>query len=181
MQGQSASPMSDGSPSSRGQWQQSGVVLWPVVLKARTSDGTDVNLLVLDVQDFDGAGANRGRDECLFALGLLLSSFMVYTTRGGVTEEEIAKLWSHVSATNKNMQITPTNERDHAENQDLDLSDLTPKLLWVLHGLSLTRDDSGRQLTARQYLERALQESDAVLQPGIYVCVCVCVCFCVCV
>lgn len=134
-------------------------------MKARTSDGTDVNLLVLDVQDFDAMGSSKGRDQCLFALGMLLSSFVVYHTNGGVTEEEIDKLWSFVSATNKNVQIVPTNERDRAETE-VDLADLTPKLLWVLHGFSLTRDDTGRQMTARQYLERALQESDAALQPG---------------
>ena len=164
-QSQSASPVGSGSPSSRGQSQHGGVTLWPVVSKARTSDGADVNLLVLDIQDFDGADASRSRDECLFALGMLLGSFVVYNTRGGVTEEEIGKLWSHVSAANRSMQITPTNERDQTETE-VDLADITPKLLWVLHGFSLSRDDSGRQMTARQYLERALQESDAVLQPG---------------
>ena len=149
-------------------WQASkmgGISLWPLSVKARTSDGTDVNLLVLDVRDFDAIGSSRGRDQCLFALGMLLSSFVVYHTNGGVTEEEIDKLWSFVAATNKNVQIVPTNERDRAETE-VDLADLTPKLLWVLHGFSLTRDDAGRQMTARQYLERALQESDAALQPG---------------
>lgn len=134
-------------------------------MKARTSDGTDVRLLVLDVHNFESKGPYKGRDSCLFALGMLLSSFVVYHTQGAVTEEEISKLWAHVSETNKHVQIVPTNERDRSETE-VDLSDLTPKLLWVLHGFSLSRDDSGRQMTARQYLERALQESDAALQPG---------------
>ena len=142
-----------------------GIALWPHVTKARTSDGADVHLLVLDVNDFDSASRNKGRDSCLFSLGMLLSSFVVYHTDGGVTEEEINKLWTFVSAANKNVQLAPTHERDR-DDGDLDMSHLSPKLLWVLQGFSLTRDDTGRQMTARQYLERALQESDAALQPG---------------
>jgi len=165
MRSHDVSPISNGSFSSRCQTHSGGIALWPVATRARTSDGSDVTLLVLDVQDFDAFGCNKGRDECLFSLGMLLSSFVVYHSRGGVTEEEIGKLWSYVSATNKKMQIVPTNERDRAD-AEVALADLTPKLLWVLHGFSLTRDDSGRQMTARQYLERALQESEDVLQPG---------------
>jgi hypothetical protein len=166
-------PSREGSPvsnasfhSSRGgSRRRSGIALWPCAAKARASDGTEVNLLVLDVQDFDATDANKGRDECLFALGMLLSSFVVYHTHGGLTEERISKLWSFVSAANKNIQTVPTHERDRDE-ADMDFADLSPKLLWVLHGFSLTRDASGRQMKARQYLERALQESDASLPPG---------------
>lgn len=159
------STTSSESFSARRQTKHAGVTLWPVAMKARTSDGTDVNLLVLDVQDFDTMGPEKGKNSCLFALGMLLSSFIVYQSQGGVTEEEISKLWSFVSATNKNMQIVPSNDRDRVD-AEINISDLTPKLLWVLHGFSLTRDDNGRQMTARQYLERALQEADTALQPG---------------
>jgi hypothetical protein len=158
----SASPMlGRGERTSK----QRGIGLWPHVLKARTSDGTDVNLVVLDVDDFDSSVQPRGRDACFFSLAMLVSSFLVYHTDGGVTEEEISKLWAFVSATNKSVQLSATHERDREEGE-LDLAHLSPKLLWVLQGFSLTRDDTGRQMTARQYLERALQESDAALQPG---------------
>lgn len=133
------SPTSTPSPVSQQSFSQpraasgresahAGISLWPHVLKARASDGTDVNLLVLDVDDFGANAHSQGRDSCLFALGMLLSSFVTYHTLGGVTETEISDLWAFVAAANKKIEVAPSNDRDVFDTE-IDYSDLTPKLL----------------------------------------------------
>ena len=83
---------------------------------------------MLDVDDFGANAHSQGRDSCLFALGMLLSSFVLYHTVGGVTETEISDLWAFVAAANKKIEVAPSNDRDVFDTE-IDYSDLTPKLL----------------------------------------------------
>ena len=59
---------------------------------------------------------------------MLLSSFVLYHTVGGVTETEISDLWAFVAAANKKIEVAPSNDRDVFDTE-IDYSDLTPKLL----------------------------------------------------
>lgn len=147
-----------------------GMYLWPEPLVSRSSDGTEVNMVVLEVEGLGNEDGLGGRDDRMFALSALLSSFMIYTTTGALSDEAVDKLWARCAFLVDSVRVNGE-DQEHAE----ELSDSMPKLLWLLHNFSLQRAavevvadrTPSPQVaqsratpggTPRQYLEKALED-----------------------
>ncbi|EKX45961.1 hypothetical protein GUITHDRAFT_138454 [Guillardia theta CCMP2712] len=138
------------------------ISMWTQPFPARSSDGVEVLLYVLEMSEVPG-DSQRTR-EVLFTLTLLLSSFVVCNIRGGLSRDVLNSFWLDVS----NFRRSIRTDLDGADgyDDDLDLSEIMPKLLWILSGTSVNRrgEEASKVLSSKQYMERAFEEFDVCLK-----------------
>lgn len=130
--------------------------IWARVSKPFGPDGGVCLLL-----DCEGAGntqRDRDHDARLFALAVLLSSFLVFNSRSVINEGAIqalavaASLAQHVHKQHK--------EKSPGQN-------MSPAFLWVLRDFTLAlEDEAGKPITEQEYLERTLRDPGTGGQPG---------------
>jgi hypothetical protein len=66
-----------------------GLWIWSEPLRAIASDGTPVNLLIIDTEGLNSMEAGTKHDCIIFALALLTSSFFIYNSVGTISESAI--------------------------------------------------------------------------------------------
>uniref|UniRef100_A0A7S1HAJ8 GB1/RHD3-type G domain-containing protein n=1 Tax=Hemiselmis andersenii TaxID=464988 RepID=A0A7S1HAJ8_HEMAN len=142
-----------------------GIWMWSKPIPGTTSDGLDINILVMDAEgvptegclsgSFEGGGAGVGKENPLHSISLLLSSFWVYMSLGGLSDAAVGDLASLAQGIARNVRMGPVGQ----EEVDVEsMASCFPKLWWVLRDATPAQlvDDVGRNLTSRQYLERAV-------------------------
>lgn len=146
------------NPCTKGLW------MWATPLVGYADDGEKMNVLVVDSEGIGGLDEDGNHDMRIFSLALLLSSFFVYNSMGSIDENALASL-SFVSNISKHIKVkTNAGQRDldlntEEQNED-DLTQYMPKFLWVVRDFTLQLvDDENKEISAKQYLERALEDA----------------------
>lgn len=138
--------------------------MWGTPLVGYAEDGEKMNVLVVDSEGIGGLDEDGNHDMRIFSLALLLSSFFVYNSMGSIDENALASL-SFVSNISKHIKVqTHAGQKDsdlniEQQNED-DLTRYMPKFLWVVRDFTLQLvDDENKEINAKQYLERALEDA----------------------
>ena len=107
--------------------------------------------------DTEGLGAydeEINHDSKIFLIAILISSLFVYNSFGAIDENQINNL-SFVLNLSKTIKIKSVSIEDNEE----ELAQYFPTLLWLLRDFSLKLEDkNGNVITEKQYLENALEE-----------------------
>ena len=74
------------NPCTKGLW------LWGTPISGTTSDGTPVNVLVVDSEGIGGLDEDNNHDMRIFSLALLLSSYFLYNSMGSIDENALSSL-----------------------------------------------------------------------------------------
>ncbi len=115
-------------------------MIWSKPIPAKTHDGTDINMLVIDTEGLGSLEANTQHDCCIFALALLLSSHFIYNSVGTISENAIENLSLVVNLT-KYIRVSSSDGGDdddaRAADHSDDLAGVFPKFLWVVRDFTL--------------------------------------------
>jgi len=138
-----------------------GIWLWGEPIKA---DGKTI--LLLDSEGLGSIGKEQTFDVQIFSLSILLASLFLLNTSGTINEgaleqlELVVQMTERVRAKDSRAAGSSSSGGGNASKED-DLHALAahfPDFLWVLRDFSLElQDASGSPISARQYLEQALQ------------------------
>jgi hypothetical protein len=105
--------------------------------------------------DTEGLGAydeEINHDSKIFLIAVLISSLFIFNSFGNIDENAINSL-SFILNLSKTIKLS-----ENSANNDSELAKCFPSLLWLLRDFSLKLEDSeGNTITAKQYLENALQ------------------------
>ena len=106
--------------------------------------------------DTEGLGAydeEVNHDSKIFLIAVLISSLFIFNSFGAIDENAINTL-SFVLNLSKTIKIKSVNKEDNEE----ELAEYFPTLLWLLRDFSLKLEDkNGNVITEKQYLENALE------------------------
>jgi len=113
--------------------------------------------LLIDCEGSGNTERDREHDARLFALAVLISSLLVFNTRGVISDGAVqslalaASLASHIFRQHKDVAAG---------------TKLSPALLWVLRDFALAlEDESGKAITAQEYLESMLGRFSSQTKP----------------
>ena len=137
-----------------------GIWLWgePIKVDGRT-------ILLLDSEGLGSIGKEQTFDVQIFSLSILLASMFLLNTSGTINEGALEQLELVVQMTErvraKDSRAGGSGSSGSASSKDDELHALAahfPDFLWVLRDFSLELQDSnGFPISARQFLEQALQ------------------------
>ena len=140
-----------------------GIWLWgePIRLEGRT-------LLLLDSEGLGSIGKEATFDVQIFSLSILLASLFLLNTAGTINEGALEQLELVVQMTERvrakdssRAGSSSSSSGGGSASKDDELHALAahfPDFLWVLRDFSLElQDATGSPISARQYLEHALQ------------------------
>ncbi|XP_042559578.1 guanylate-binding protein 1-like [Clupea harengus] len=116
-------------------------------------------MLMLDTEglgDVDKGDSNN--DAWIFCLAVLLSSTLVYNSRGSIDNQALEKL-HYVTELTDNIRIKSAAARDDddVEEEDSKFVRFFPGFIWVVRDFTLERKIGGRDVSEDDYLEFALQ------------------------
>lgn len=134
------------NPCTKGLW------IWNRPILGQTSDGTPINVLIIDSEGIGALNEDSSHDSKIFSLAVLLSSCFIYNSVGSIDETAIQNLSLIVNLT-KNIQI-------RAQSEELeDYSPYFPSFLWVVRDFTLQLvDHSGDPISSKDYLEQSLRQ-----------------------
>ena len=137
------------NPCTKGLW------IWPKPLSGFSSDGTPLNVLIIDTEGIGATDEDQNHDNKIFTLGLLLSSYFIFNSLGAIDENAIQNLSFIVNIT-KNIQLNNSkNDQDDLK----EISKLLPSFMWVLRDFTLRLVDvEGKAITSKEYLEKSLEQ-----------------------
>jgi hypothetical protein len=118
-------------------------------VRASRPSGLDGSVtLLLDCEGTGNTDRDREHDSRLFALAVLLSSTLIFNTRGVITDAAVQSL------------ATAASLAQHVFRQYQGIAEgvcLSPSFLWVLRDFTLLLEDTaGQPITAQEYLEQIL-------------------------
>ena len=143
------------NPCTKGLWVWSK----PIIIDA--GKGKRLSLLLIDTEGFGALDADSNHDIRIFTLAILLSSYFIYNSVGGIDESAIQNL-NFVINLSKFIRL----KNNESETDPDELSNLFPSFLWVLRDFSLQLiDDNGESITPKEYLEKVLEGTKNIQDP----------------
>ncbi|OQR87998.1 guanylate-binding protein [Achlya hypogyna] len=133
-----------------------GIWIWGQPVEAAGS-ARKKTIIFMDTEGLGSSQRSQTQDTRIFALALLLSSFFIYNSRGVIDANAIEDLSLVVNLT-KYIQVTAGGD---ASASSASLAEFFPAFLWVVRDFTLQLEENGREITPRDYLEKALKP-----QPG---------------
>ena len=120
------------------------------------SDGTPINVLIIDSEGIGALNEDSSHDTKIFSLAVLLSSCFIYNSVGSIDETAIQNLSLIVNLT-KNIHIRSQTSPEVEEFEDF--SSYFPSFVWVVRDFTLQLvDTEGENITSKEYLEKALSQ-----------------------
>ena len=117
-------------------------------------------LIFLDSEGLASLDQDESHDAKIFSLSLLLSSYFMLNTQGVIDEAAIDRLYLVGEITKRvcvASNINP-NPNETTTDEQKDLSDYFPPLLWLLRDFHLSLEEKGKKLTENEYLEKSLAD-----------------------
>uniref|UniRef100_A0A8C1QFG4 Guanylate-binding protein 1-like n=1 Tax=Cyprinus carpio TaxID=7962 RepID=A0A8C1QFG4_CYPCA len=113
-------------------------------------------LVLLDTEGLgDVAKGDSKNDGWIFCLAVLLSSTLVYNSRGTIDNTAVEKLHYVVELTEQ-IKIRSTGAPDEEEGEDSEFVRFFPSFIWVVRDFTLELEIDGKKVTDDDYLEFAL-------------------------
>lgn len=138
------------NPCTKGLW------IWNRPVPGRMSDGTPINVLIIDSEGIGALNEDSSHDTKIFSLAILLSSCFIYNSVGSIDENAIQNLSLVVNLT-KNIHIRSQNSGDSEEFEDF--GHYFPSFVWVVRDFTLQLvDHEGENIDSKEYLEKALNQ-----------------------
>ncbi|XP_053547074.1 guanylate-binding protein 1 [Bombina bombina] len=116
--------------------------------------------LTLVLLDTEGLGdvnkGDRKNDTHIFSLAVLLSSTLVYNSMGTIDNFAVENL-QFVTELADVIKVKSKADDDDEEEDDSDLIQFFPNFVWVVRDMTLKLEIDNCEVTADQYLEKALE------------------------
>ena len=136
------------NPCTKGLW------IWSKPIFGEDNSGKPLPVLLIDTEGFGALDTDQNHDIRIFTLALLLSSYFLYNSIGGIDESALQNL-NFVINLSKFIKLRNDSKK---ETNPEELSNLFPSFLWVLRDFSLQLiDDNGENISPKQYLEKVLE------------------------
>lgn len=117
-------------------------------------------LIFLDMEGLSDVGkGDRENDIHIFVLAVLLSSSLIYNSRG-VIDMDSLEILHHVSYLADRVRVM-SREGEDLEDFGFDLA--FPEFIWVVRDFHLSVEHNGRKVTDDGYLEKSLSTSNPAL------------------
>ncbi|KAK9979973.1 hypothetical protein ABG768_013375 [Culter alburnus] len=114
-------------------------------------------LVLLDTEGLgDVDKGDSKNDGWIFCLAVLLSSTLVYNSRGTIDNDAVEKL-HYVSELAEKIKIRSAEAADEEEEEDSKYVIFFPSFIWVVRDFTLELVIDGKKVTENEYLEFALQ------------------------
>ena len=143
------------NPCTKGLW------IWSKPIYGEGSKGKRLPVLLIDTEGFGALDTDSNHDVRIFTLAILLSSYFLYNSIGGIDESALQNL-NFVINLSKFIRL----KSGDTETDPEELSNLFPSFLWVCRDFSLQLiDDNGENITAKEYLEKVLEGTKNLQDP----------------
>ncbi|RXN34795.1 guanylate-binding 1-like protein [Labeo rohita] len=121
-------------------------------------------LVLLDTEGLgDVDKGDSKNDSWIFCLAVLLSSTLVYNSRGTIDNNAVENL-HYVAELADNIKIRSTETADEEEDENSKFVQFFPSFIWVVRDFTLELEIDGKKVTEDKYLEFALQLKKGVSQ-----------------
>ena len=136
------------NPCTKGLW------IWSKPIIINKENNKRMQILLIDTEGFGALDADSNHDIRIFTLAILLSSYFIYNSVGGIDESALQNLNFVIKLSN----YIKLKNNDNNESDPEELANLFPSFLWVLRDFSLQLiDDDGENITPKEYLEKVLE------------------------
>ena len=143
------------NPCTKGLW------VWSKPIYGDDGTGKRLPVLLIDTEGFGALDTDQNHDIRIFTLAILLSSYFLYNSVGGIDESALQNL-NFVINLSKFIRLKSNDNRDSDPEE---LSNLFPSFLWVLRDFSLQLiDENDENISPKQYLEKVILKIEIVLQ-----------------
>ncbi|XP_072572473.1 guanylate-binding protein 2-like [Paramormyrops kingsleyae] len=134
-----------------------GIWMWCVPHPLRK----DHTLVLLDTEGLgDVEKGDQENDAWIFALTILLSSTLVYNSKGTIDNQAVENLQYVTELTDRIKVKSPANassaEDDDDDGADVQFVQFFPSFVWAVRDFTLLLEINGTEVTADKYLEHAL-------------------------
>ena len=144
------------NPCTKGLW------IWSRPILGGSDKENPLPILLIDTEGFGALDTDQNHDIRIFTLAILLSSYFLYNSVGGIDESALQNLNFVI---NLSKFIKLKNDSKNETNPE-ELSNLFPSFLWVLRDFSLQLiDDNGENISPKQYLEKVLEGTRNINDP----------------
>ncbi|XP_029506714.1 guanylate-binding protein 1-like isoform X1 [Oncorhynchus nerka] len=129
-----------------------GIWMWCVPHPEKT----DHTLVLLDTEGLgDVEKGDSKNDAWIFSLAILLSSTLVYNSRGTIDNDAVEKL-QYVNELTEMIKVKSSTV-DEEEGEGTQFAQFFPNFVWTVRDFTLQLEIDGRVITPDQYLENSLQ------------------------
>ncbi|XP_070980284.1 guanylate-binding protein 1-like isoform X1 [Oncorhynchus clarkii lewisi] len=129
-----------------------GIWMWCVPHPEKT----DHTLVLLDTEGLgDVEKGDSKNDAWIFSLAILLSSTLVYNSRGTIDNDAVEKL-QYVNELTEMIKVKSSTV-DEEEGEGSQFAQFFPNFVWTVRDFTLQLEIDGRVITPDQYLENSLQ------------------------
>ena len=136
------------NPCTKGLW------VWSKPIYGDDGSGKRLPVLLIDTEGFGALDTDQNHDIRIFTLAILLSSYFLYNSVGGIDESALQNL-NFVINLSKFIRLKNS---DNTESSPEELANLFPSFLWVLRDFSLQLiDENDENISPKQYLEKVLE------------------------
>ena len=137
-----------------------GIWIWsePIMI-SNVHSPTPFPCFLIDTEGLGAYDEEINHDSKIFLIAVLISSLFIFNSFGAIDENAINSL-SFVLNLSKTIKIKnpKLNSKKIEEENEADLAQYFPTLLWLLRDFSLKLEDKdGNVITEKQYLENALE------------------------
>ena len=133
-----------------------GIWIWsePLIIKNSYSiNNEEFPCFMIDTEGLGAYDEEVNHDSKIFLISILISSLFIFNSFGTIDENAISSL-SFVLNLSKTIKLKNSFKEDNKN----DLAQYFPSFLWLLRDFSLRLvDQNGKNITEKQYLEKALE------------------------
>ena len=142
-----------------------GIWIWsePIII-SNVHSPSPFPCFLIDTEGLGAYDEEINHDSKIFLIAILISSLFIFNSFGAIDETAINSL-SFVLNLSKTIKIKNrknlNNDKIPEEENEAELAQYFPTLLWLLRDFSLKLEDKdGNVITEKQYLENALEEKN---------------------
>ncbi|KAM9484770.1 guanylate-binding protein 1-like [Salvelinus alpinus] len=129
-----------------------GIWMWCVPHPEKT----DHTLVLLDTEGLgDVEKGDSKNDAWIFSLAILLSSTLVYNSRGTIDNDAVEKL-QYVNELTEMIKVKSSTDNEE-EGEGTQFMQFFPNFVWTVRDFTLQLEINDREITPDQYLENSLQ------------------------
>jgi chromosome segregation ATPase len=131
-----------------------GIWVWGRPVLGTTIEGQPCSIIIVDTEGIGALDQDSDHDARIFSLAILMSSAFMYNSVGAIDEDALQNLSLVINLT-KHIHVK---SRQKEDTDSEEYSQYFPSFMWVVRDFSLKLvDNDGEALTAKDYLEKALQ------------------------
>ena len=143
-------------PKTQGLWMW---ILDSDAVRKKFNLPSDATVLLMDTEGLGSYTKTQAYDAKVFALAILLSSYLIYNSMGTIDDTAVENISLLVEVTKSLKTSAPSSSatsKTSSQPDDFDLHLFFPKFMWLLRDFSLELIQDGKTVTPSEYLENSL-------------------------